>query len=254
MERVKDKVAFVSGGALGIGKAAACLLAQEGAMVVIGDVNEQEGQQVVAHIEGAGGKAFFVRLDVQNEENWETAIKDTLTIFGRLDILVNNAGIVYDGTIESTSFADWRRVQTINLDGVFLGTKYAIGAICKHGEGGSIVNLSSIGGLIGIPSRAAYNASKGGIRLLTKSCALHCAQSGYKIRINSIHPGYIWTPMVENLTKDDEIARQAIINRHPLGHLGDPNDVAYGILYLASDESKFMTGSELVIDGGYTAQ
>ncbi|MBO1323577.1 SDR family oxidoreductase [Acetobacter sp. TBRC 12305] len=254
MGRVSNKVAFVSGAASGIGKAAACLLAREGAAVVIGDVDEKDGQEVIAEIEGRGGKALFVTLDVQKEEDWQVAIETTLRHFGRLDIAVNNAGIVYDGTVESTSLEDWQRVQSINLDGVFLGTKYAIAAICRHGDGGSIINLSSIGGLVGIATRAAYNASKGGIRLLTKSCALHCAQAGYKIRVNSLHPGYIWTQMVEDLTRDDDPARQKVIDQHPLGHLGSVDDAAYGILYLASDESKFMTGSELVIDGGYTAQ
>ena len=158
------------------------------------------------------------------------------------------------GTVEGPSLDDGQRGQSINLDGVFLGTKYAIEAMRKHNDGGSIINLSSIEGLIGDPTLAAYNASKGGVRLFTKSSALHCAQSGYKIRVNSVHPGYIWTPMVQGLTKQDEAARQKLVALHPLGHLGEPEAIAYGILFLASDESKFMTGSELVIDGGYTAQ
>ncbi|MBO1324966.1 glucose 1-dehydrogenase [Acetobacter sp. TBRC 12305] len=254
MARVKGKVAIVSGASLGIGKATALLLAQQGAAVVIADINEDEGKKVVSDIEAGGGKAIFVKLDVRKEEDWQAAMAATLAAFGRLDIAVNNAGIAYSGTVESTSLDDWQRVQSINLDGVFLGTKYAIEAMRKHEGGGSIINLSSIEGLIGDPTLAAYNASKGGVRLFTKSSALHCAQSGYKIRVNSIHPGYIWTPMVQGLTKQDEAARQKLVALHPLGHLGEPEDIAYGILFLASDESKFMTGSELVIDGGYTAQ
>lgn len=254
MARVESKVAIVSGAAMGIGRAAALLLAKEGASVVVGDIDEAGGRNVVAEIEGQGGKARFIRLDVSKEEDWQAAMAVTLEAFGRLDIAVNNAGIAYNGTVESTSLEDWRHVQSINLDGVFLGTKYAIEAMRKHGGGGSIINLSSIEGLIGDPTLAAYNASKGGVRLFTKSSALHCARSGYKIRVNSIHPGYIWTPMVKGLTAEDVAARQRLVDLHPVGHLGEPDDIAYGIIYLASDESKFMTGSELVIDGGYTAQ
>ncbi|ASC06292.1 dehydrogenase [Acetobacter pasteurianus] len=253
MARVAGKVAIVSGAANGIGKATAQLLAKEGAKVVIGDLKEEDGQKAVAEIKAAGGEAAFVKLNVTDEVAWKAAIEQTLKLYGRLDIAVNNAGIAYSGSVESTSLEDWRRVQSINLDGVFLGTQVAIEAMKKSG-GGSIVNLSSIEGLIGDPMLAAYNASKGGVRLFTKSAALHCAKSGYKIRVNSVHPGYIWTPMVAGLTKEDAAARQKLVDLHPIGHLGEPNDIAYGILYLASDESKFVTGSELVIDGGYTAQ
>lgn len=254
MGRVQGKVAIVSGAALGIGKATAQLLAQEGACVVVGDINKEEGEKTVSEIEGKGGKAQFFTLDVSKEEDWKAVVEAALAAFGRLDVVVNNAGIAYSGTVESTSLEAWRRVQSINLDGVFLGTKYAIEGIRKHAGGGSIINLSSIEGLIGDPGLAAYNASKGGVRIFTKSSALHCAKAGYNIRVNSVHPGYIWTPMVEGLTQEDEAARQRLVDLHPIGHLGAPEDIAYGILYLASDESKFITGSELVIDGGYTAQ
>lgn len=256
MGRVSAKVALVTGAALGIGKATALLLAREGAKVVVADMKEQEGHAVVAEIEAAGGEALFVSLNVTVEEDWSKAMAAIKARFGRLDIAVNNAGIAYTGTVESTSLADWRRVQAVNLDGVFLGTRYAVEAMKPQG-GGSIVNLSSIEGLVGDPTLAAYNASKGGVRLFTKSAALHCARSGYRIRVNSVHPGYIWTPMVQGLTADtpDQVAaRQKLVDLHPLGHLGEADDIAYGILFLASDESKFMTGSELVIDGGYTAQ
>lgn len=254
MGRVANKVAIVSGAALGIGKATALFLAKEGASVVIGDLREKEGSQTVGEIEAAGGKALFVKLDASSEASWKAAIEAALSTFGRLDIAVNNAGIAYSGTVESTSLEDWRRVQSVDLDGVFLGTKYAIEAIRKHGQGGSIINLSSIEGFIGDPTLAAYNAAKGGVRIFTKSAALHCAKSGYRIRVNSVHPGYIDTPMVQGLTHQDPAARQRLVDLHPLGHLGTPEDIAYGILYLASDESKFVTGSELLIDGGYTAQ
>lgn len=160
-------------------------------------------------------------MNVTDEAAWKAAIEQTLKLYGRLDIAVNNAGIAYSGSVESTSLEDWRRVQSINLDGVFLGTQTAIEAMKKSG-GGSIVNLSSIEGLIGDPMLAAYNASKGGVRLFTKSAALHCAKSGYKIRVNSVHPGYIWTPMVAGLTKEDAAARQKLVDLHPIGHLGSP--------------------------------
>ena len=175
--------------------------------------------------------------------------------FGQLDIVVNNAGVALGANVEDTTLDDWRKLMSINLDGVFLGTKCAIAAMKDHG--GSIINLSSIEGLIGDPNLAAYNASKGGVRIFTKSAALHCAKAGYKIRVNSVHPGYIWTPMVEGYvgaSADPEATKAALAALHPLGHIGEPDDIAYGVLYLASDESKFVTGAELVIDGGYTAQ
>lgn len=256
MGRVSGKVALVTGAALGIGKATAQLLAREGAKVVVTDMKVSDGQTVVAEIKATGGEAMFAELNVTHEDDWKKAIAATLQAYGQLDIVVNNAGIAWTGTVESTGLDDWRRVQSINLDGVFLGTKYAVEAMKAHRRG-SIINLSSIEGLVGDPTLAAYNASKGGVRLFTKSAALHCARSGYNIRVNSVHPGYIWTPMVQGLTgetPDQKAARQKLVDLHPIGHLGEPDDIAYGILFLASDESKFMTGSELVIDGGYTAQ
>lgn len=254
MGRVAGKVALVTGGALGLGKATAELLAREGAKIVVTDLKVEEGRDVVQGICDQGGQAVFVPHDASSEEQWKAAIQTALDTFGRLDIVVNNAGIGVPGNVESTTLEDWRKTQSVNLDGVFLGTKYGIEAMRKSG-GGSIVNLSSIEGLIGDPDLAAYNASKGGVRIFTKSAALHCAREGYGIRINSVHPGYIWTPMVEEVSggKDTE-KYKALVNLHPIGRLGEPDDIAYGVLYLASDESGFMTGSELVIDGGYTAQ
>jgi NAD(P)-dependent dehydrogenase (short-subunit alcohol dehydrogenase family) len=255
MGRVEGKVALVTGGALGLGRAAAELLAREGAKVAVTDMKDAEGQAVVAQIGRDGGEAIFIHHDVAQEADWERAIAETLKRFGRLDVLVNNAGVALAGSVEECTLEQWRWLMSINLDGVFLGTKHGVAAMKDHG--GSIINLSSIEGLIGDPNLAAYNASKGGVRIFTKSAALQCAKAGYRIRVNSIHPGYIWTPMVEGYVEgqaDAAEARRVIASLHPLGHLGEPSDIAFGVLYLASDESKFMTGSELVIDGGYTAQ
>jgi 3(or 17)beta-hydroxysteroid dehydrogenase len=256
MNRVKDKVAIVTGGALGLGKADCILLAREGAKVVVTDIKATEGAEVVAAIHEAGGEALFLEHDVGSEDDWARVVQQTEKRFGRVDVLVNNAGLGISGTVEDTSLAEWRKTLRVNLDGVFLGTKYAIEAMKKHGSG-SIINLSSIEGLIGDPTLAAYNASKGGVRIFTKSAALHCAKSGYGIRVNSIHPGYIWTPMVEQIlraTGDVAAGRRALDALHPVGHIGEPDDIGWGVVFLASEESKFMTGSELVIDGGYTAQ
>lgn len=255
MSRVKNKVAIVTGGSLGIGKASAQMLAKEGAKVVITDIKDNEGKQVVEDIKNDGGEAIFIHHDVSKEEEWKNAISETVNAFGGLDILVNNAGVALDGSAEETTLKDWRWLMQINLDGVFLGTKYAIEEMKE--SGGSIINLSSIEGIIGDPNLAAYNASKGGVRLFTKSTALQCAHDGYKIRVNSIHPGYIWTPMVKNYLEskgDLEEGKKQLVSLHPIGHLGDPDDIAYGVVYLASDEAKFITGTELIIDGGYTAR
>ena len=255
MGRVEDKVALVTGGALGLGRAAAELLAREGAKVAVTDLMDAEGRAVVDQIGLAGGEAIYIHHDVAQEADWARAVAETLTRFGRLDVVVNNSGVALAGSVEDCTLEQWRWLMSINLDGVFLGTKHGVAAM--KGHGGSIINLSSIEGLIGDPNLAAYNASKGGVRIFTKSAALHCAKAGYKIRVNSIHPGYIWTPMVEGYiagqANPDE-AKLAVAGLHPLGHLGEPDDIAFGVLYLASDEAKFMTGSELVIDGGYTAQ
>jgi 3(or 17)beta-hydroxysteroid dehydrogenase len=256
MERVKGKVGLVTGGAMGIGAACARLLAREGAAVAITDVNIALGSKLAEEINCAGGAALFVAHDVAEESAWRRAIGATLERFGRLDIVVNNAGLGIGGDVEHTTLEEWRRLMRVNLDGVFLGTKYGVQTLRQYG-GGSIVNLSSIEGLVGDPNLAAYNSSKGGVRLLTKSAALYCAKAGYRIRVNSVHPGYIWTPMVEHyLQASGDVAdgRRAIDALHPVGHMGEPGDIAYGVLYLASDESKFVTGAELVIDGGYTAQ
>jgi 3(or 17)beta-hydroxysteroid dehydrogenase len=256
MNRVKDKVALVTGGAKGIGEACVRLLAGEGAAVAISDVDVALGSKLAEDVNCGGGAAMFLDHDVGDESQWRRVIDAVLARLGRLDIVVNNAGLGIGGDVEHATLEDWRKLMRVNLDGVFLGTKYGVQTLRRFG-GGSIINLSSIEGLVGDPNLAAYNSSKGGVRLLTKSAALYCARAGYKIRVNSVHPGYIWTPMVENYLRasgDVEKGRKALNALHPLGHIGEPNDIAYGVLYLASDESKFMTGAELVIDGGYTAQ
>lgn len=255
MGRVSNKVALVTGASLGLGRAAAILLAREGARVVVTDVKEKEGRTVVDEILKGGGEAIFLNHDVSHEADWRRVVDEAKARFGKLDVVVNNAGVALAGSIEETTLEQWRWLMSINLEGVFLGTKYAVAAMKDHG--GSIINLSSIEGLIGDGNLAAYDASKGGVRLLTKSAALHCAKSGYRIRVNSIHPGYILTPMVEGYAgaqANPQEAMKAIAAMHPLGHIGEPDDIAWGVVYLASDESKFVTGSELVIDGGYTAQ
>jgi len=257
MQRVKNKVAIVTGGASGLGKSSALLLAREGAKIVVTDIDEEGGKQVVQQIKKDGGEATFIKQDVAKEDEWKNVIETTLETFGKLHILANSAGIGLGGTVEDVTLDEWKNLMDINLNGTFLGTQYGIKGMRKAGEGGSIINFSSIEGLIGDPNLPAYNASKGGVTIFTKSAALHCAKQGYGIRINSIHPAYIWTPMVENFLKaQGNVAegKKQLESLHPIGHLGEPDDIGYGVVYLASDESKFMTGSELVIDGGYTAQ
>ncbi len=257
MKRVKNKVAIVTGGASGLGKSSAKLLAREGAKIVVSDIDEEGGKKVVQQIKEDGGEAIFIKQDVAKEDEWKNVIETTLETYGKLHILANSAGIGLGGTVEDVTLEDWKNLIDINLNGTFLGTKYGIKGMRKTDEGGSIINFSSIEGLIGDPNLPAYNASKGGVTIFTKSAALHCTKQGYGIRINSIHPAYIWTPMVENFLKaqgDVEEGKKQLESLHPIGHLGEPDDIGYGVVYLASDESKFMTGSELVIDGGYTAQ
>ncbi len=248
--RLDGKVALISGGARGMGAAEARLFASEGAKVVIGDILEAEGQQVEAEINETGGECLFLRLDVTSEAAWREAIAATVSRFGKLDILVNNAGIYRTERVEETSEELWDQVMEINAKGVFLGTKHAIPAMREAG-GGSIINISSVAGLVGNHISAAYTASKGAVRLFTKSTAIQHAGDG--IRANSIHPGTIETDMTAQLLADPA-GYQDRLDRTPLGRIGRPEDVAYGALFLASDESSYMTGSELVIDGGRTAQ
>lgn len=249
--RLDNRVALISGGARGMGAAEAKMFAAEGAKVVIGDVLDEDGRQTEAAINELGGECLFVHLEVTDEGSWTQAIAETISRFGKLDILVNNAGVGGDrGRLEDTSEEVWDRIMDINAKGVFLGTKAAIPEMRRAG-GGSIINISSIYGLVGSGGSSAYHASKGAVRLFTKSTAIQYASEG--IRVNSVHPGIIDTPMTEAILADPE-RNQRWISGTPLGRRGEPEDVAYGVLFLASDESSFMTGSELVIDGGWTAQ
>ena len=248
--RLEDKVALISGGARGMGAVEAKMFVQEGAKVVIGDVLDEDGKQTEAEINEAGGECVFVHLDVTDETAWQDAVAAAVDRFGKLDILVNNAGIARINNVEDTTSDEWDLVMDINAKGVFLGTKAAIPEIRKAG-GGSIVNISSIAGLTG-GRTSSYAASKGAVRLLTKSTAIQYA--GESIRCNSVHPGVIETPMTTPMMLNTQEGRDLNASRHPLGRVGQPEDIAYGVLFLASDESSFMTGSELVIDGGLTAQ
>ena len=248
--RLENKAALISGGARGMGAVEARLFASEGAKVVIGDVLEEDGRRVEAEINESGGECVFVRLDVTEEASWKSAVNQVVSRFGKLDILVNNAGIYRTHNVLDTSVEEWDLVMEINAKGVFLGTKAAIPEMRKAG-GGSIVNISSVAGLIGNHFSSAYTASKGAVRLFTKSTAIQYAKDG--IRANSVHPGTIETAMTADMLSSPEY-RQDRIDRTPLGRLGTPEDIAFGVLFLASDEASFMTGSELVIDGGRTAE
>lgn len=258
-DRVVGKVAIVTGGASGIGRACAHRLAEEGATVIVTDIQDGAGKDVVAEIEDAGGAASFVHHDVTSEDEWVSVISEVMARHERLDVLVNNAGVGIGGSIVEMSFADWKRQQAINLDGVFLGLKHGIPPMRDTG-GGSIINMSSVAGLKGSAILAAYNATKGGVRLLTKGVALECAQKRWNVRVNSVHPGIIETPIWETVGAamirpegqplDMQARAEASV---PTGVLGQPGDIANGVLFLASDESSYMTGTELVIDAGLSA-
>ena len=248
--RLENKVVLISGGAKGMGAVEAKLFAKEGAKIVIGDLLNAEGKQVEAEINETGGECLFVPLDVTDEDQWKQAVAATVGRFGKLDVLINNAGIFRASPVEATSSDEWDQVMDINAKGVFLGTKAAIPAMRDAG-GGSIINLSSVAGLVGAAYSSAYSASKGAVRLLTKSTAIQYAAEG--IRCNSVHPGVIQTGMTAEAIADPRFKSERL-DPTPLGRLGQPDDVAYGALYLASDESSFVTGAELVIDGGWTAQ
>ena len=257
--RVAGKIAIVSGAASGIGRSCAIRLAEHGATVMVTDVQDELGHETVDAIRHAGGTAEYVHHDVTHEDAWRKTIAETMATHGALHILVNNAGIAIGGSIVTMELADWQRQQAINLDGVFLGVKHAIPAMRDSGSG-SIVNMSSVAGLKGAANLAAYNATKGGVRLFTKGVALECARSGWPVRVNSVHPGIIdtpiWTKLNPTFNPDgstaldpNAIAALAV----PGGRLGSPFDIADGVLFLASDDSSYITGTELVIDGGLSA-
>lgn len=256
MGRVEGKVAIVTGGAMGIGRAICEVLAKEGAKVAVTDIVDEEAKEVVEQINQDGGNAAFWHLNVADGDMVQSIFEEVNEKFGQIDILVNNAGIAgTDKPTDELTEEEWDQVMDINVKGVFLCTKNAIPYMREAG-GGSIINLSSIYGIISAPDIPPYHASKGAVRLMTKTDALLYAQEN--IRVNSVHPGYIWTPLVEDLGKRSsegvEAFRENLASLHPIGHVGEPEDIAYGVLYLASDESKFVLGSELVIDGGYIAQ
>jgi 3(or 17)beta-hydroxysteroid dehydrogenase len=242
---VQAKAALVTGGASGIGRATAARLADAGFRVVVTDV-DPAGREVAAGIAGA----IFVEHDVTQESSWEQAIATVLEAHGRLDVLVNNAGISYVRAVTDTTLADWRALMAVNLDGVFLGTKHGLRAMRRHSDGGSIVNVSSASGLVGSPLASAYCASKGAVRLFTKAVALECAADA--IRVNSVHPGAVRTPIWGKIGVGPEL--EVVVGAaSPLGRMAEPEEIAEAILYLASDASRYVTGSELVIDGGFTA-
>ena len=253
MGRVDGKIALVTGAASGIGLQASLRLAGEGARVMMTDINVENGKN---EAEKLGRNAEFLKLDITLEEDWISVLRETVKHFQSLDILVNSAGMVLIADVEQISLEDWRHVHAVNLDGTFLGCKHGVRVMKEFGAG-SIINLSSVSGLIGGFNLAAYNSSKGAVRMLTKSVALHCARSGYGIRCNSIHPTFIETPMLDSMIQDapdPEKARQTLIRQVPLKRIGTTDDVAKMIVYLASDESTFVTGTEMVIDGGVVAQ
>lgn len=259
---IKNKVVLITGAGSGIGKATADLFAQEGAIVIVADIDESLGKETVNEITSQGFIADFIKLDVTDESSWKNAYQFINEKHQQLNILVNNAGIAFGGSITELSIDEWRRLMAVNLDGVFLGTKHAI-PLMQKSKGGSIVNVSSAAGIVGSPTAAAYCASKGGVRLFTKAVALECAQAKNNIRVNSVHPGPVATPMFEkgptwnnfvNQMGGLENAWQKIAESTPLGRVAQPSEIANVILFLASDLASYLTGSEIIIDGGFTAQ
>jgi len=250
MSRVADKVVLVTGAGSGIGRATAKLLVAEGATVIVSDINRAGGLETVQQV---GGKARFEEHDTAQEADWKRIIDGILAREGKLNGLVNNAGIAgpFPATFETETVEQWQKILSINVQGVFLGCKYSVPALRQSG-GGSIVNTSSLAAFVGTPDLSAYGASKGAVRQFTKTVAMDCARKGYKVRCNSVHPGIIMTPMGEGILPNDKV-REKVRKRIPIGEFGAPEDIAYGILYLISDESRFVTGSELVIDGGMNA-
>jgi 3(or 17)beta-hydroxysteroid dehydrogenase len=253
MARVSGKVALVSGAASGLGESIARLLAAEGAKVIVADIDDAGGTALVDTMKRAGQDASYVHLDVTREQDWQAAMDFARRTCGKLNILVNNAGIAPPTPLDM-SFDVWRNVMSVNLDGVFLGMKYGVEEMRRCHEPCSIVNIASVMSIVGQPTTVGYSASKGGVTALTKAGAIYCAHHQLPIRVNCVHPGTCTTPLVKGYYASrppQELAAQ--VARHPIGHLGDPQDVAYGVLYLASDESKWVLGSELVIDGGLLA-
>jgi 3(or 17)beta-hydroxysteroid dehydrogenase len=245
-DRLAGKVALITGGASGLGANAASLMAQEGAKVVVADIAADRGKAVADRLGSAG---HFAKLDVTSEDNWQAVIAETVDKFGALHVLLNSAGIGLSKTVEDITLEEWRKVHAIDLDGVFLGWKHT------QKLGGSVINISSISGIIAGANMAAYNSAKAGVRLLSKSVALHCAKSGYNIRCNSVHPTFIDTPILDKYRDrfGNDVMQQKLGRQVPIGRLGRPEEVGWALVFLASDESSFMTGSEVIIDGGISA-
>jgi NAD(P)-dependent dehydrogenase (short-subunit alcohol dehydrogenase family) len=254
MGRLDDKIALVTGGSSvpGLGSATAQRLAQEGAVVYVTDIDLEGAEAVAAGIRGAGGRAHALKQDVGSEADWDRVMETIIEAHGRIDVLVNNAGIAVLRMIGVITSAEWLKQIDINLHSVFYGTQRAVREMRRVGEGGSIINLSSVAGQVGVPGCAAYSASKGGVRLFTKSVALETARD--KIRVNSVHPGMIWTNMQKLALKDNREQYDLITAAIPAGVMGEPLDIANAILFLASDESRYITGAEITVDGGLTAQ
>jgi NAD(P)-dependent dehydrogenase (short-subunit alcohol dehydrogenase family) len=253
MGRIDGKVVIVTGGASGLGQATAIRLAEEGARLLITDLNEEGGQETVKRIESAGGEAHFVEQNVANETDWKTVMRAVDEHFPQLDVLVNNAGVSVMKPLSETTLEEFRWQNGVLVDGVFLGMKYAMEAMERSG-GGSIINISSIAGITPSTRNPAYCGAKGAVRLLTKACALECAQKKNNIRVNSLHPGFIRTPLFDSVASVIPNLEEMLASAAPIGRIGEPDDIANGVLYLASDDSKYVTGSELVIDGGFIAQ
>ena len=251
--RVEGKVALVTGGGSGIGRASALTLAREGAAVVVTDLNARTAEETAAMIAEAGGQARAMAQDTTDEARWGEVMASIRETEKRLDIVLNNAGVSNDGRLlKETSLEQWRFVNAANVEGVYLGTKYGIELMEEAGNGGSVINISSIYGKVGAVGSVAYNASKGAVCVFSKGAALECGKAGNGVRVNTIHPGFIETGMTAERFKNNT-NRQWSLNRTPIGRLGQPQDIANGVLYLASDESSFVTGAELVMDGGFTA-
>jgi len=250
--RLTDKVALITGGASGIGWAAAERFAQEAAVVIVADRDTDKLKECASALRAYGNEHRAVHLDVTLEDDWKRVIAEIDTTFGHLDVLVNNAGYGSFLTIDATTLQEWRALMAVNLDSVFLGTKYAMPSLARAGRA-SIINMSSIRGLVAGHGTAAYSAAKGGVRLFTKATALECAALGNGVRANSVHPGQIETPLLKKAMADSG-RLQSTLERIPVGRLGQPLEIAEALVFLASDESSFMTGSEVVIDGGFTAQ
>jgi len=255
MGRVDNKVALVTGAAQGLGAAIAAMLAREGAKVALSDINVEGANEVASTINNdLPDSAIAIEQDVTDEAVWQSVLQQVQLDLGGLNILVNNAGIGSIASVEDETYDNWRRVHTVDVDSVFLGCKYAIPLIAESG-GGSIINISSISGIIAGHNMAAYNSAKAAVRHLSKSIALHCARAGNNIRCNSVHPVFIDTPILDGMAKggDRDAALQKLGRQIPIGRVGKPDDVAYAVLYLASDESNFVTGSEIKVDGGISA-